>query len=43
LNFETRWLIAVAAGFLLFPVIYVLWIGPDDSFGYVGGMLLICC
>ena len=36
-----RWLLAVVVCFLLFPVAFILWNGPDNQFGYVGGMILM--
>lgn len=36
-----RWLLAAVACFLIFPVAFVLWKGPDNQFGYAGGMFLM--
>lgn len=36
-----RWLLTVAVCFLLFPVVFILWHGPDNQFGYVGGAMLM--
>ena len=38
--FALRWLAATAAAFILFPIVFILWSGPDAQFGYVGGMVI---
>ena len=37
----TRWVIAVALAFLLFPVAFIVWNGPDATFGHLGGIVLM--
>lgn len=39
--FVGRWLLMVAGCFLIFPVVFVLWNGPDDQLGYAGGMMMM--
>lgn len=39
--FVARWLLAIAVCFLAFPVLFVLWNGPDARLGYVGGMMMM--
>ncbi len=39
--FVRRWLAAIAVAFLLFPVAFVLWNGPDADFGVLGSMALM--
>lgn len=39
--FAARWLLVIAVGFLAFPVLFVLWNGPDAQLGYVGGTMMM--
>ena len=39
--FAGRWLVSVTIMFVLFPVAFVLWSGPDADFGLLGGMILM--
>lgn len=41
LTFLARWLISLAIAFILFPVVFVLWNGPDADFGLAGGMTMM--
>ncbi len=36
-----RWLLLAAICLLVFPVVFVLWNGPDARLGYVGGMMVM--
>jgi len=38
--FVGRWLLALVGAYLLFPVVIVLWNGPDSDFGLVGGIVI---
>ena len=38
--FVLRWLASLAVAFLLFPVAFILWNGPDAQFGYLGGIVI---
>lgn len=41
MEFVGRWLVAVGVAFVLFPVLFIAWNGPDADFGLVGGMVLM--
>lgn len=41
LAFLAEWLVSMAAAFILFPVAFVLWNGPDADFGLAGGMTMM--
>lgn len=41
MTFFIRWLVSVVICFLVFPIIIVIWRGPDADFGYIGGAVLI--
>ncbi len=36
-----RWLATLTGAFMLFPVGFVLWHGPDADFGLLGGVALM--
>ena len=38
MKFLERWVVTTALAFILFPILFVLWRGPDNEFGYVGAM-----
>ncbi|MDI1295585.1 MAG: hypothetical protein PSY12_06810 [bacterium] len=39
--FVARWLLVIAICFLVFPIVFVLWHGPDAQLGYAGGMMMM--
>jgi hypothetical protein len=39
--FAGRWLAVMAVAFVMFPVAFVLWNGPDADVGLLGGMVLM--
>ena len=41
MSFVGRWLLMVVVCFLIFPVVFVLWNGPDAQLGYAGGMMMM--